>query len=648
MTINRLDPMKTIYSFFLLFLFTLSFSQSKSGLELKKELSKQQDPKKKVALLYDLGDEYKEKDSAFFYYEKAKKLAEEINYLQGVAKYSSHAIEFLNYEGEFRKGLELTLWAHGLYEEINDPKNLAISFLNIGNQLHYLSDLRGATENYLKAKKIVDSLKNEGLQRVLATNLSSIFIEQKDYPKGISYGLFALKLGEKSGEWQNQVSSLYNLSVAYQDQGRDDLALKYTERLEKIGIQEKDTLSLIDAFLAKGLIFGKTSTQKGLSFYDRAIDLSKKALYPEYEMNGLAGRARLYLKEGNFLLAQRDIKEGKILANKMEMDYELTEFLELSSLLHEKMGNFQLALAERKNLEALEKKLESEKYKNDILNLESRYQFQQKEAELISQKKALKNKSLLNYIFIVLMVLLGIILYQALKNHRNKQKLHTQRIQELETERQLLSTQNLLLGQEQERSRLAKELHDGLGGLLSGVKINLNQMKNNSTINDQDHEVFERSVHMIDTSIKELRRVAHNLMPESIIQLGLEEAIKEFLLSLEHDEMSIIYLPYGIKKGTGREMDISIYRIVQELLNNIIKHAKATQVLVQVRKDSGVLSIDVEDNGVGFDPNNKTSNSGMGLKSIQSRVDLWNGTLEIDSKEGEGTSVSIELEIKEE
>lgn len=638
-------------TFFTLLLISLSLSlfsqQAPSTLELKEKIVKEKDLQKKVGLLYELGDSFREKDSALSYYAKARDLAKEEEDLLGEAKYASHAIEFLNESGEFRKGLDLTLEALKLYEKANDPRNLSIALLNVGNQLQYLSDYRGATQYYLKSKHIVDSLGDKTLIRVLSTNLSSIFIEQKDYPKGISYGLRALALGKESGKWENQVSSLYNLSIAYQDLGRDDLALKYTNELEDIGKKYSDTLSLIDAALSKGLIYGKKDINKGISFYQRAESLSRNSAYPQYEMNALAGLGNLYIKSKNYPKALEVIERGKQMALSMEMKYELTEFYQLASLAHEELGQYKEALFERKELELLEKELESEKYKNDILNLESRYRFEQNEAQLAKQRQDLQNKSLLNYIFVIIVVLLVIILYQALRNYRNKQKINLRRIKELETERQLLSTRNLLQGQEGERSRMARELHDGLGGLLSGVKINLSQMKKNITITDQDNEIFERSVTLIDTSIKELRRVAHNLMPESIIKLGLEDAIKEYLSSLQHENMSIIYLPYGIKSGTERQMDISIYRIVQELMNNIIKHAEATQVLVQIRRDEDVISIDVEDNGKGFEYDVKHQlEGGMGLGSIQSRVDLWDGSFEVDSVKGEGTSVHIDLKIR--
>ena len=205
----------------------------------------------------------------------------------------------------------------------------------------------------------------------------------------------------------------------------------------------------------------------------------------------------------------------------------------------------------------------------------------------------------------------------------------------------------MLQGQEDERSRMAKELHDGLGGLLSGVKINLNNMQKRIIITEEDGIAFEKSVALLDQSISELRRVAHNMMPESILKFGLDGAIKEFLQSIYSENLNIIYQSYHIEKGLNKQLDISVYRIIQELVNNAIKHSNAAEILVQIRKDDQLLLIDVEDNGKGFGYNPDSKKSGMGLAGITSRVNYWKGSLNIESDKSSGTSVHIEIPVKD-
>ena len=161
----------------------------------------------------------------------------------------------------------------------------------------------------------------------------------------------------------------------------------------------------------------------------------------------------------------------------------------------------------------------------------------------------------------------------------------------------------MLKGQEEERSRLAKDLHDGLGGLLSGVKYSLSNMKDNLIVTPENMTVFERSLDMLDTSIRELRRVAHNMMPEMLTKFGLDEALKEYCNSINATKLlTVKYQSLEWSKGSSQSTEIIIYRIVQELLNNVLKHASASEAFVQLIKDQNRLSVVVEDNGKGFDP----------------------------------------------
>ncbi|MEO7293661.1 MAG: ATP-binding protein, partial [Ginsengibacter sp.] len=158
--------------------------------------------------------------------------------------------------------------------------------------------------------------------------------------------------------------------------------------------------------------------------------------------------------------------------------------------------------------------------------------------------------------------------------------------------------------------------------------------------------VFERSLDMIDTSIKELRRVAHNMMPEMLTKFGLDEALKEYCNTINATNLlSLKYQSMGMDIRIEKSTEIIIYRIIQELLNNIMKHAVAAEAFVQLIKEPNRLNIVVEDNGRGFDTALLKNNKGAGITSIQSRVDYLKGQLDIHSEAGKGTLVNIEFNI---
>jgi signal transduction histidine kinase len=204
----------------------------------------------------------------------------------------------------------------------------------------------------------------------------------------------------------------------------------------------------------------------------------------------------------------------------------------------------------------------------------------------------------------------------------------------------------MLKGQEEERSRLAKDLHDGLGGLLSGVKFSLSNMKDNLIVTPDNMAVFERSLDMLDTSIKELRRVAHNMMPEMLTKFGLDEALREYSNSVTATKLlNVKYQSFGMHERLAKSFEIIIYRIVQELINNVLKHSLSSDVLVQLVKEGHRVNVLVEDNGKGFDTSILETNKGAGWTSIKSRVDYLRGRIDIHSEINKGTSVTMEFNV---
>jgi signal transduction histidine kinase len=204
----------------------------------------------------------------------------------------------------------------------------------------------------------------------------------------------------------------------------------------------------------------------------------------------------------------------------------------------------------------------------------------------------------------------------------------------------LIAVQSVLKGQEEERSRLAKDLHDGVGGLLSGIKLSMSTMKGNVFLSEQNAQAFGNVIMQLDQSIAELRRVSHNMMPEALIKYGLKEALENYCENLNiSGKLKVQLQTYGMETRMEQNTEIIIYRIVQELLNNIIKHAEAKKVLIQLSLEDEQFNLTVEDDGKGFDVNE--IKDGAGLANIKARSEYLNGSIDIVSKKGEGTSINI-------
>lgn len=236
-------------------------------------------------------------------------------------------------------------------------------------------------------------------------------------------------------------------------------------------------------------------------------------------------------------------------------------------------------------------------------------------------------------IFLVFITGLFLFIFQ----YRKRQIMH-------ENEKQLLAMNYIIQGQEAERSRMAKDLHDGLGGMLSGIKLNLSSMKGNMIIQETDAQLFTKSITQLDNAIAEMRRVAHNMMPEALLKFGLGEAIQDYCDSInESNTVKMKYTQLGLQQPLEKSTEVILYRIVQELCNNAIKHAASKNIFIQLTIHERGITLTVEDDGKGFDSTQVSTLKGAGLQNVQSRVDYLKGVLNIESEAGKGTSVNIEI-----
>ena len=167
-------------------------------------------------------------------------------------------------------------------------------------------------------------------------------------------------------------------------------------------------------------------------------------------------------------------------------------------------------------------------------------------------------------------------------------------------------------------------------------------MKDNLIVTPDNMAVFERSLDMIDTSIKELRRVAHNMMPEMLVKFGLDEALKEYCNAINGAKlMTIKYQSFGMESRIDGSAEIIIYRIVQEVLSNMVKHARASHIEVEAARNGDGFNLTIKDNGKGFDTNQINRSKGLGWKNIAARVNMLDGKMEVRSELLTGTQIEI-------
>lgn len=294
--------------------------------------------------------------------------------------------------------------------------------------------------------------------------------------------------------------------------------------------------------------------------------------------------------------------------------------------------------------------------------LEGKYQSQKKDKEIaelsvIKVEKELtivkRNRLLIiGSVSAISMLTIFWLLYRRSKQRHimaeKEQLLQQEQIKFLERQQQVVSLQSMVNGQESERTRIAKDLHDGLGGLFSTIKMLFSTLQHERKELEQD-PLFSKSYDMVNNASEEVRRIAHNMMPEVLIKLGLVQAVQDLCNSINAGKLlSVSMQMYGMDNRLNASTEIMLFRIIQELLNNIIKHAYASEAILQFNRDGNRLSVTIEDNGRGFNLQQTDDKTHAGLSSVESRVAYLNGKLSIDSQKEVGTTVMMDFLINEE
>jgi signal transduction histidine kinase len=416
----------------------------------------------------------------------------------------------------------------------------------------------------------------------------------------------------------------------------------------------------MDYFMTAGMYyFHQHQWKPAFAALNKALSLAR-TLHLPYEANSV-----LFQKYNAYTEAKRYADAKQVLLGIYHDPVSSTNpenrlmFLYNLAQTDARIGNMRSAYNWLSQYAALADSLNDKKIKSDIAGLEIKYQSEKKQREILSlqnenrrQQLILQKNRFANYllmagiIFLLLICAIIFILYRNKKRSALQDaRLHRQQLKQIEQEHQLKVYDAMLEGQEQERRRMARDLHDGLGGMLAGVKLQLSDIAENHQ-SENDMELY-KVISQLDNSVQELRRIARNMMPETLIRFGVGTALKELCDSLQTPSLRIEFQSYQLSDDMPQPVQITIYRIIQELLTNAVKHGRASNILVQCSQNEDRIFITVEDDGQGFDVNLLPYSRGIGLSNIQNRINYLKGKLDIQTKPGEGTIINVEVNANE-
>ncbi len=479
-------------------------------------------------------------------------------------------------------------------------------------------------------------------------DLASYWLKFGEYNKAQHF----LNKSKEIASLRKDSARLHQLSILtatayYFKHSYDTALLLFKKALEYPQVDTSEKLGLIASLGATYL--NKLEPEKALPYCDSAYQMAKRQGKEDIIL-----RAYLRLGQTYFMLGRYNGLEGLFtevirLATKLKMSDELELSYQYLAAINDKKGNYKAASILRDSLVALwREKYGAEKTKI-IGQVDAQYRVAEKEKQLLQkqlqlnqQRNQLKEKNLwiggITASSLLLLTLLG----SMYRGNKRRRRMHEQQLQVLQHQQQIAQLQAVMHGEEQERTRLARELHDGVGGMLAAIKMNLSTDHNGE---GSQQARLDSVMLMVEKTAKEVWKTAHNLMPDILNQYSFPEALAMYRDTINSGKDLQIDLQFHTEwQQLNASFELSLYRVLQELIQNIVKHAHATHVMIQFRKDE-LLHITVDDDGVGFDINN--IKPGLGLKNIHSRVAAFNGIVSIESIPGKGTICYIEVNPEE-
>ncbi|OPB90617.1 two-component sensor histidine kinase [Elizabethkingia miricola] len=486
------------------------------------------------------------------------------------------------------------------------------------------------------------SMLNKSNLSYAAINLANLYTEFNP-EKAMEYAQLANKVSLETGDAIHIASSFGILAELAIQNKHYDLAksyfLKASMEIGKSPVRNHNIeLSILESL--SRISEEQGNYKEALVYYKSYVDKYKSV----YDQEKLDITKRL---ESQF---EKERQEQKYIKLQLESDKKAQEIRLINILRAQREQVYNnLKLVEENQRERLKfSELESEK-KEQQLRL-AKLETRQKNNDINNYKKLLAFKEKINtyytifiVIFIILILLLLYAYKQRAKSMKQRDELHALAMEKEKQNSKISTLTALLEGQEQERGRLARDLHDGLGGLLSGTKHQLSYLDPHQSENIE--EGISKSIKQIDGAVEELRRVAHNLMPDLLVKYGLEVAIQEFASRISNSALDIHTEFINYRNSLSEEKQLIIYRIIQELVNNAIKHADASEIIIQVSQEENVLNLTVEDNGKGFDHKGLNVKKTAGFHNIESRVQFLKGTMNIISELNIGTSIELQIPI---
>ncbi|HWY13309.1 MAG TPA: sensor histidine kinase [Bacteroidia bacterium] len=549
------------------------------------------------------------------YYLVTLKINQETKNKKGMANSYLNLGAVYFHEGNYPEAVKNNFTALKLFEEIKDKKGIANTYNNLGNIYKKQSNFPEALKCHLASLKLKEEIKDNYGIGTSYINIGTIYNQKNDHSSALQNFFAALKIFEDIKDKEGIATAYNNIGSIYMYEGNYAESLKNYLAALKIREKIEDKEGVASCFIDLGAIYTRLKkTKEAEAYLKRALDISKEIHSIDLIKESYAYMSDLDSVTGNYQAAFKHYK--------LFICY-------LDSLADEE--------SQIKSLQIINQ-YETEKKEKEIAILNADLLAKQKDQEILNTKVEEKNSIILATSLGTLLLIISGILFFSRRQLKQKSQ-HQEEI----SKQQENTAVAIIQAQENERNRIAQDLHDGMGTFLSTLKINLQSFED--SIPKEKITNYKNISALVDKTSAELRSIMKDISSETLQENGLEGALRELTENVNRSgAVHLNFLSHGLTKRLDSIIEINLYRVTQELINNCIKHADATQATLQLIDHGDTVLLMMEDNGKGFDGQNlkQEKNSGKGLKNIHNRVNFIKGTLKSESVINKGSTFVIE------
>lgn len=653
--------MKTRISFFIIFVltWTLPLSAQNNTDSLKRVLRNGAvSDSARVEVWLQLHDQLKlsEFRSAALYIDSAYHLARDMNWEDAQVRTGPYYGTALSLTGRGEEARVILLDVVERANKLGMTTMEAYSYMTLGNISYDKSDYSEALPYYQKSSELY--LKDDNYAGASGALIWIGIINQyalKDYDRAIDIYKEAAEMAERGNSTLNKGYIYANLSNIYYEWSEYDSAIRYIGLSNDIKRQFNDKRGLGNGLESlANCYFDMMQYPLALQYYEESLRIREELADSTGLASSYINMGRVYGEQGRISLAREAFKNGRELAIRIGYDEALQQAYLLESNFLERGANFREALTSYKLFKGISDSLFNTESRRILEELQVKYDTEKKEQQIALQQATLgeqEAKLERNQLLIAALVLVAVLLLLVLvliRARSRKEKALIKKEAELKLREAEINA--VINSQEKERNRFARDLHDGFGQLISVLKLNLGQLKDlNGRDFEKRDEIFKSGEKVINEMYGELRNICFDLMPQTLVKKGLSPALKELGQRInQNTRVNCEVMIFDLEERLPELMEISLFRITQEWVNNVLKYASANSLTIQVTREEAEVTLTIEDDGNGFDPRNFYEGKGNGWRNIQSRLNQVGGTFDLDSRPGlSGTMVTLNMQVSE-